>query len=55
MVGDIKYESIERDQDIIGILKLLKGVMSRFDERKVTHPCDVGILHVSVAMQAKYI
>ena len=32
--GDSKYESIERDQYVIGILNLIKGVMFKFDGNK---------------------
>ena len=32
--GVIKYESIESNQDVIGVLKLFKGVMFKFDWRK---------------------
>ena len=32
--GVIKYESIECDQDSIGILKVVKGVMFKLDGEK---------------------
>ena len=32
--GDKKYEAIERDQYVIGILNLIKGVMFKFDGNK---------------------
>ena len=34
MGGDSNYESIERDQDVIGMLKLVKGFMFKFDCNK---------------------
>ena len=38
MGGDSKYEAIKRDQDVIGMLKLIKGVMFKSDEKKeLTH------------------
>ena len=36
--GDIKYEAIKLDQDVIGMLKIIKGVMFKFDRNKeLTH------------------
>ena len=34
-VGDRKYEAIDRDQDSIGVLNLIKVVMLKFDRNKV--------------------
>ena len=37
LVGDRNYESIERDQHVIGILKIIKGVMFKFDiDKEIT-------------------
>ena len=36
--GDRKYEAIKRDQDVIGILKIMKGVMFKFyGNKELTH------------------
>ena len=38
MGGDSKYEAIESEQDVIGMLKLIKGVIFKFDGNKeLTH------------------
>ena len=38
LVRDRKYESIKNDQDVIGMLNIIKGVMFKFDGNKeLTH------------------
>ena len=33
MVRDRKYDSVKRDQDVIGVMRLVKGVMLKFDRK----------------------
>ena len=38
MGGDRKYEAIQRDQDFIGMMKLIKGFMINFNgNEELTH------------------
>ena len=38
MIGYIKYEAIKHDQEVIRIMKLIKGLMYKFDEKQeLTH------------------
>ena len=55
MGGDSKYEAIERDQDVIGMLKLIKGVMFKSDKKKeLTHAMWKAYVSVFWCRQHKF-
>ena len=55
MGGDRKYEAIKLDQDVIGMLKIIKGVMFKFDRNKeLTHVMWEDYVQVFWCRQQKF-